>query len=152
MLFSSEVQMFHDAETLRKLISPQFLHCFVNVTLFRTRTETTDLLLWNTKKTPSEINRKSNKNQSEIVHFESSKSDRVSDLTLRPFSDNFGAILRGLGIHLPLFWPSWALRGRFLGPLGASWCASGPPNVHVDRFRINVDRFWNHVGRSGPHF
>ena len=50
MLFSSEVKMFHHVETLKKLISPQFLQCFVNVTLFRMRTETTDTLLWNAKK------------------------------------------------------------------------------------------------------
>ena len=118
--------MFHNAETLRKLFSPQFLQCFVNVALFRTRTEIIDNLLWNAKKQASKSDGKSIKNQSKNVFFESSKSDRVSDPILGPFWDRFGTILGGLGVNLPPFWPSWTLRGRFLGvcsavlePLGA---------------------------------
>ena len=126
MNFLSEVQMFHNAETLRKLFSPQFLQCFVNVALFRTRTEIIDNLLWNAKKQASKFNGKSIKNRSKIVFFESSESDRVSDPILGAFWHHFGTILGGLGVHLPPFWPSWTLRGRFLGvcsavlePLGA---------------------------------
>ena len=58
----SEVQMFHNAETLKKLFSPQFLQCFVNVALFRTRTEIIDNLLWNAKKQASKSDGKCTKN------------------------------------------------------------------------------------------
>ena len=126
MNFLSEVQMFHNAETLKKLFSTQFLQCFVNVALFRTRTEIIDNLLWNAKKQASKFDKKSIKNRSKNVFFESSESDRVSDPILGAFWHHFGTILGGLGVHLPPFWPSWTLRGCFLGvcpsllePLGA---------------------------------
>ena len=85
--------MFHNAKTLRKLILTQFLLCFVNVALFRTRTEIIDELLWNAKKQASKFDGKSIKNQSKIIFFESSESNRVSDSTLRPFWHHFGTIL-----------------------------------------------------------
>ena len=55
MDYLSEVQMFHNAETLRKLFSPQFLQCFVTVALFRTCTEIIDNVLWNAKKQASKF-------------------------------------------------------------------------------------------------
>ena len=126
MLFLSEIQMFHNAETLKTLISPQFLQCFVNVALFRTCTEIIDNVLWNARKQASKFDGKSIKNRSKNVFFESSESDRVSDSISGPFWHHVGIILGGLGIHLPPFWPSWTLRRRFLGvcsavlePLGA---------------------------------
>ena len=83
-------------------------------------------LLWNAKKKQSKIDRKLIKNQSEIVIFESSKSDRVSDPILGACWHHFGTIFGRLGVHLPPSWPSWALQERFLGvcwallePLGA---------------------------------
>ena len=127
MLFLSEIQMFHNAETLRTLISPQFLQCFVNVTLFRMRTETTDTLLWNAKKKQSKIDRKSIKNQSEIVIFESSKSYRVSDPIWEAFWHHFGTIFGRLGVHLPPSWPSWALQERFPGVYPALLMSLGVP-------------------------
>ena len=126
MDFLSEVQIFHNAETLRKLFSLQFLQCFVDVPLFRKRTEIIDNLLWNAKKQASKFDGKSIKNRSKNAFFESSESDCVSDPILIPFWHHFGTILAGLGVHVPPFWPSWTLRGRFLGvcsavlePLGA---------------------------------
>ena len=53
MNFLSEVQMFHNAGTLKKLFWPQFFQCFVNVALFRTCTEIIDNVLWNAKKQAS---------------------------------------------------------------------------------------------------
>ena len=93
MNFLSEVQMFHNAETLKKLFSPQFLQCFVNVALFRMRTETIDNLLWNAKKKPLESDGKSIKNQSKIVVFESSESNRDFGPIMEPFWTRFGTIL-----------------------------------------------------------
>ena len=90
MNFLSEVQMFHNAETLRKLFSPQFLQCFVNVALFRTRTEIIDNLLWNAKKQASKFDGESIKNRSKNVFFESFESDRVSDSILGAFWHHFG--------------------------------------------------------------
>ena len=126
MHFASEIQIFHDAETMRKLFSPQFLQCFVNVALFRTCTEIIDNVLWNARKQASKFDGKSIKNRSKNVIFESSESDRVSDPILGAFWHNFGTILGGLGVHLPPFRPSWSLRRRLLGvcsavlgPLGA---------------------------------
>ena len=126
MNFLSEVQMFHNAETLKQLFSTQFSQCFVNVALFRSRTEIIDNLLWNAKKQASKFVGKSFKNQSKNVFFESSESDRVSDPILEAFWHHFGTILGGLGVHFPPFRLSWSLRWRFLGvcsavlgPLGA---------------------------------
>ena len=34
---------------------------------------------------------------------------------LARFWNHFGTMLEGLGVHSPPFWPSWTLRGRFLG-------------------------------------
>ena len=96
MVFLSEVQMFHNAGTLKKLFSFQFLQCFVKVALFTTRTETIDKLLWNLK-----FDGENTKNSSRIVFFERSESDRVSD----PISGPFWDILGGLGIHWLRFWP-----------------------------------------------
>ena len=98
----------------------------MNVAFFRTRTEIMDNLLWNAKNKASKFNGKSIKNQPEIIFFESSESDRVSDSISGAFWHHFVTILGGLGIHLPPFRLSWSLRGRFLGvcsavlrPLGA---------------------------------
>ena len=121
--------MFHHAETLKKLISLQFLQCFVNVTLFRTRTETTYILLWNANNKPSKIDRKSIKDQSEIVIFESSKSDRVSNPISVPFWDRFGCFFGGPWGPLRAFrnmqklaskalWPKNAQKGPKMGPRG----------------------------------
>ena len=108
MNFLSEVQMFHNAKTLKKLFSTQFLQCFVNVALFRTRTEIIDNLLWNAKKQASKFDGKSIKNQSKNVFFESSESDRVSDPISGAFWHHFGTILGAfwdhLGSILGLFW------------------------------------------------
>ena len=50
---------FPDPKTME---DPWFLPCFVKVAHFRTRTETIDNLLWNAKKQPLKIDRKSIKN------------------------------------------------------------------------------------------
>jgi len=65
--------MFHNTETMKKLNSLKFQECFmksVKVPLFKTRTETIDKLLWNAKKKPLNINRKSIKNQSKSLFLE----------------------------------------------------------------------------------
>ena len=59
MDFVPEFQMFHNARTLKKLFSPQFLQCFVNVAIFRMRTEIIDNLLWNATKQASKFDGKS---------------------------------------------------------------------------------------------
>ena len=143
MNFLSEVQMFHNAGTLKKLFPPQFLQCFVNVALFRTRTAIIDNLPWNAKKQSSELDRKSIKNQSKNVFFESSESDRVSDSILGTFWHHFGTILGGLGVHLPPFRLSWSLRGRLLGVCSAVLGPLGPvpgaPFGHQNRYKMASD-------------
>ena len=144
--FLSQIQMFHNAETLRKLFLPQFLKCFVNVALFRTCTEIIDNVLWNAKKQASKFDGKSIKNQSKNVFFESSESDRVSDPILGAFWHHFGTILGGLRVHLPPFRPPEAPPGGLLGHLGASWGASAPPNLNFDRVWTSLERSWSHFG------
>ena len=130
--------MFHNAETLKKLFSPQFLQCFVNVVLFRTRTEIIDNLLWNAKKQASKFDGKSIKNRSKNVFFESSESDRVSDPILVPFWHHFGTILG----------PFWQVLGSMClhfgrpGPSGgASWGSARPSWSLLGRFRTSKPQF-----------
>ena len=67
-------------------------------------------------------------------------------IILGPFWDHFGRSWGPCASILAVLDPPGALPGGLLGRLGASWGASGPPNLNFDRFWISLERSWSHFG------
>ena len=65
---------------------------------------------------------------------------------LAPFWDHFGRSWGPFASISAVLEPPEALPGGLLGRLGASWGASGPPNLNFDRFWTSLERSWSHFG------
>ena len=130
----SEVQMFHNAEILKNVFSHQFLQCFVNVTLFRTRTEIIDQMLWNAKKNLRNLIENLSKINQETSFLRA--PNPIAFLTR--FRDHFGTILE----------PFWEVLGSIClhfgcpgASGGASWGSARPSWGLLGRFRTSKPQF-----------
>ena len=68
---------------------------------------------------------------------------------LTRFWEHFGTILGPFWevlVSICLHFGCPGLSGGLLGRLGASWGASGPPNLNFDRFWTSLERSWSHFG------
>ena len=167
MHFLAEVQMYHHAETFRKLISTQFLQCSVNVALFRTRTEIIDNLFWNAQKKASkfdeefiknrsEIKQKSIKNQAKIhqqsiknrptIHQKSSKNrSKIDPISIKNRSWAPKGLRRGLGsLSGSLRACFWRDLEAVLAPRTAPRRSQNPPKINA-KINQKFDAFWERI-------
>ena len=68
------------------------------------------------------------------------------------YKDHFGRSWGPFASISAVLEPPEASPGGLLSRLGASWGASGPPNLNFGRFWTSLERSWSHFGRPGPRF
>ena len=146
MFFLTKVQMCYSAETLKKLISHRFLHCFVKVPFFRTRKSKHQIFAESIKVWHAFSIENWPKNQSKIDIFEHSESHPILNRFVTQFWPHFWFIFGGFGV-------SWGSLAPILaaldspkplprGPLDSLGVPEDPPRPPGPPRDFDLNRFW----------